>query len=165
MEQKHRKENLPGISYSRNRTSKNLQECVPVCSIVSPNNVAISIGIVAMCPAILFPLLIDYNAHRYFNIVSMIILFRQSCRVRECTTYELMVLAGLTLFLSRFRFYKRTANTHAVASTTTTTSAAAMLLRLLLLSIGFCIYSFSFCVSRVEMCDMRVFSRWFHCHY
>lgn len=52
---KNRLKILPGKSCIRNRTSKSLQECGPVCWAEWPNNAAISIDIVVMCPAILSP--------------------------------------------------------------------------------------------------------------
>lgn len=64
--------NLPGISYSRNRTSRSLQECVLVCLVEWPNSVAISIDIVAKCPVILSPFWIDSDwTQKEKTIISM----------------------------------------------------------------------------------------------
>lgn len=86
--------NLPGISYSRNRTSRNPQVYGPVCSIESPNNVAISIGIVATCPAILCPFgwSIDLTVvvvtvmYTNISIVSMLISFVIGARANALRT-------------------------------------------------------------------------------
>lgn len=123
--------NLPGISYSRNRTSRSLQECVLVCLVEWPNSVAISIDTVVKCPVILSPFWIDLDwTQKEKTIISMHwrrlrwcfdsmerLVMRRTRRF-DCThtVYELMVSVELTVFrfVYRFvRFYEKKARTDA----------------------------------------------------
>lgn len=154
--------NLPGISYSRNRTSRSLQECVLVCLVEWPNSVAISIDIVAKCPVILSPFWIDLDwTQKEKTIISMhwrrlrwcfdsmerLVMRRTrrfDCTHTLCTNWWFRL--NWQFFVSFIVLYVFMKKRH---EPTRDVSLIAWYVRLYGRDVRY----------------MWVFSRWFHCHY
>lgn len=94
---------LPEISCNRNRTSKNPQAYVLVCSIEWPNIVAILIDIAVMCLVILCP----FGSIYWFWYTQISNDFG-SIRLRDIALYELMVSVELTLVWRSFVLERKT---------------------------------------------------------
>lgn len=68
------KYNSPEKSYNPNRTSRNPQAYVPVCSIEWPDTVVIWVGIVAMCPVIWKPFVYQRLPNCPSDLINLVVL-------------------------------------------------------------------------------------------
>lgn len=90
--------NSPEKSYNPNRTSRNPQAYVPVCSIEWPDTVVIWVGIVAMCPVISKPFVYQRLSNCPSNLTESVVL----CCHRVMMIVQLLSYVFVSMKFCRF---------------------------------------------------------------